>query len=458
MEEYLNEVHHEFLDFDAEPICCETLANSNIFCCLTCGKYFSGSSKGSPAYWHSTSGMSALDSIDEVEFYKHRIFMELTTGLCHLLPEGISANHPDLQKLSKALIPSYTLETVARLTIPAGIHSIRNSDYIICIVQLLTSINVIRDILLMEDDYSGTLPLLAATKRLIRKSWNPNRLQSQIYLAPNEFLHAVDASSNGKFTSLSQGDPSAFLTWFTHQLTMGSPTLKQAIDGHLQGRLHLYTINSANQVLADRQVNFKHLTLKLPPMPLFKERNTRGDSIITPSVHINSLLSIYEGTSWEYSADGSTRSRYILEAIPEYLILYIKRFERVHGILAKNSTQLVFPLHSLPIHGEKYDLVGAVAHKGVDLPEASAFPEERKQSIRTDSGLGINRAVSAQSTLQLVTDGSRGDSDDSHFVTFSRLHKKGWYKMTNDGKPLQELLDTSLINSSDMCILVYHKQ
>jgi U4/U6.U5 tri-snRNP-associated protein 2 len=46
-------VNRSMLDFDFERLCSVTLSHINVYACLTCGKYFQGRGKKSPAYAHS---------------------------------------------------------------------------------------------------------------------------------------------------------------------------------------------------------------------------------------------------------------------------------------------------------------------------------------------------------------------------------------------------------------------
>ena len=50
---YLDTVDRRRLDFDFTPICSVSLANSHIYACLVCGKYFQGRRSNTPAWFHA---------------------------------------------------------------------------------------------------------------------------------------------------------------------------------------------------------------------------------------------------------------------------------------------------------------------------------------------------------------------------------------------------------------------
>lgn len=50
---YISTIRKNMLDFDFEKICSISLAHTNVYACLVCGRYFQGRSSTSPAYQHS---------------------------------------------------------------------------------------------------------------------------------------------------------------------------------------------------------------------------------------------------------------------------------------------------------------------------------------------------------------------------------------------------------------------
>jgi SAP domain/Zn-finger in ubiquitin-hydrolases and other protein len=63
---YLSTIDRSVLDFDFEKLCCISLRNYNVYCCLVCGKYLAGRGNSSHAYFHSMHE-------------NHHVFMNLET-------------------------------------------------------------------------------------------------------------------------------------------------------------------------------------------------------------------------------------------------------------------------------------------------------------------------------------------------------------------------------------------
>lgn len=72
---YLSTVKKHLLDFDFEKVCSVSMAHTNIYVCLVCGRYFQGRSASSPAYQHSIE-------------HSHYVFMNLENGKVYCLPDG----------------------------------------------------------------------------------------------------------------------------------------------------------------------------------------------------------------------------------------------------------------------------------------------------------------------------------------------------------------------------------
>lgn len=64
------------LDFDFEKICSVSLAQTNVYVCLTCGIFLGGRQVNSPAHQHS------------LESFEHSLFMNLYTRRVYRLPEN----------------------------------------------------------------------------------------------------------------------------------------------------------------------------------------------------------------------------------------------------------------------------------------------------------------------------------------------------------------------------------
>eukprot|EP00693_Jakoba_libera_P001974 EC691407.1.p1 GENE.EC691407.1~~EC691407.1.p1 ORF type:complete len:185 (+),score=39.03 EC691407.1:45-599(+) len=99
---YLDTINRALLDFDFEKLCSVTLANSNVYVCLVCGKYFQGRGKGTPAYFH------ALES-------SHYVFMNLHNGKFFCIPENYKIKDSSLQDIAYNWNPLYSREQIANM-------------------------------------------------------------------------------------------------------------------------------------------------------------------------------------------------------------------------------------------------------------------------------------------------------------------------------------------------------
>ena len=100
---YLDTVQRSLLDFDFEPSCSVSLEMSpHVYGCLVCGKFFRGKGKQTPAYTHS---------VDEGHF----VYVHLTKGTFHCLPEDYLIHDPSLADISAALHPTFTKQEIAKI-------------------------------------------------------------------------------------------------------------------------------------------------------------------------------------------------------------------------------------------------------------------------------------------------------------------------------------------------------
>jgi len=95
---YLDTVNRTCLDFDFEPTCSQTLtAGPNIYACLVCGVFFRGRGKQTPAYLHSVNE-------------GHAVFLHLTHGTFHCLPENYEIQDLSLNDIRDAFKPVYAVD------------------------------------------------------------------------------------------------------------------------------------------------------------------------------------------------------------------------------------------------------------------------------------------------------------------------------------------------------------
>lgn len=117
---YLATINRRALDFDFEKLCSVTLANSNVYACLVCGKYFAGRGKSSPAYAHS------LDP--ELE---HHVFINLHSEEIFCLPDGYRVFDPSLSDIQYNLHPRFSAKDLAELERNTQfVHALDGTDYL----------------------------------------------------------------------------------------------------------------------------------------------------------------------------------------------------------------------------------------------------------------------------------------------------------------------------------------
>lgn len=389
---YLDTVDRSKLDFDFEKVCSVSLATTNIYCCLVCGRYFQGRGKSSHAYFHSIND-------------DHHVFMNMETYDVYVLPEGYKETSRDLAGIKYVANPIYKEEEVKKLDSRAqssiasytltnkpykagyvGLNNIKASDYANVIIQLLAHVPPLRNYLLLHPKSNS--PLVSALSLITRRLWNPKAFKSHV--SPQELLNLVQNKSNGKFSPDEQGDPFQFLLWILVQSHLGLGGTAKAgsslIHKIFQGKLdrETQTLSERENVDGTSVFDIKHtkttrfpfllLTLDLPAESLFKD----GDNDRTlEHVPIATLLNKYDGSTTEELA--GERNKYCILELPKYLILHYKRFQTLpEGTKEHNGTIVKFPLKGLdmapytkdlaPGTPSKYNLIANVTCNGSVTP------------------------------------------------------------------------------------------
>ena len=101
---YLATINRRALDFDFEKLCSVSLANSNVYACLVCGRYFQGRGRHSHAYAH------ALDA--ELE---HHVFINLASEEIFCLPDGYQIFDKSLEDIKYNLHPKFKTKDLAQV-------------------------------------------------------------------------------------------------------------------------------------------------------------------------------------------------------------------------------------------------------------------------------------------------------------------------------------------------------
>ena len=403
---YLDTINRKRLDFDFEHRCSVSLALENVYCCLVCGKYFQGRGSQTHAYTH------ALEE-------SHFMFMNLKSGSVYCLPDGYQVNDRSLEDIKQVLNPKFTPEAIGRLDsesnwqraldgqhfLPGmvGLNNIKATDYANVVVHSLLRVRPFRDFFLRLRDEGAAptsatsfvvTPLLAKFGELCRKMWNPGNFKGQV--SPLEFLLIVQARSKLRFRVDAQSDPVEFLTWLLNtlhfDLTKGKPAKRKSIVTRcFQGEMEVTRVSADGADKPSVRTKFLMLGLDLPPAPLFRDSFEKN---IIPQVPLFLLLKKYDGVTISESirAGHMTRSKYAVTKIPDFLIVWAKRFTKNNFFREKNNTIVTFPVKNLELSdhiplpvgsqnqpspgsagasASKYDLVATACHRG--KPESGSY-------------------------------------------------------------------------------------
>ncbi|GAA5977734.1 hypothetical protein JCM11641_001393 [Rhodosporidiobolus odoratus] len=405
---YLDTISRPLLDFDFERLCSTTLTHNNIYCCLVCGRYFSGRGRSTPAYAHAIS-----DS--------HHVFISLVNQTVWVLPDGYEVNDPSLADIQYALAPTFTKDLVKRLDgerVPkrdlndkaywpgfVGLNNMKSNSYLNAILHSLVHVPPLRDYFLLTPlssfphpaSSSGPTELVRRFAEFVRKVWNPRLFKAQV--SPHELLQEVGTRSDGRFRITEAGDPVEFLGWILNTLhrDLGgskkdrSSIIYSTFRGHLRvedqtilkqkvtDRKELREGAGGVRFDVDREIKTTHtpflfLALDLPPPPLFQDVQA---SNIIPQVPLSQVLQKYDGETAR-EENGLVR-RYKVEKLPRYLICVFKRFLSNRFLEEKNPTIVNFgvrgvemkdyvdsssssSLNAEPTLSTLYDLVSNLTH------------------------------------------------------------------------------------------------
>ncbi|ORY87617.1 hypothetical protein BCR37DRAFT_375478 [Protomyces lactucae-debilis] len=377
---YLETVHRELLEPDAARLCSVTLADTNVYACLSCGEYLQGRGKATPAYAHS------LDT-------DHRLFLRTTDSVIYVLPEGSLCKSLLLHDIKQAYNPFYSqtdlngLDTLELHETRPGIyhgpglipiHKLGRDGALNAIFHALSHVRILRSKLLQlpndRDYYAGLPPLLQELSLLFRKLW---RRGLRNHVSAVQAAARMSHTSLGVFAQEKKLVPAlvlAFLLDTLHRQLGGSRTKPAPIsmdtaDEKIElPRCAKHTIISTGmqgvlliqtqkiQELTDAQapqlrfrddpnaeatlVPYKILALTLPPIPVFAGGDP-GAVSAQLCVTLTTLLERYSGNQFEQL--GNTRRRYKLLFLPEKTLIFsIQR--TVEGEAHRNRVIVQLPI------------------------------------------------------------------------------------------------------------------
>jgi len=230
---YLGTVRREILDFDLPRQCAQTLVTHNVYACLVCGVFLQGRGDFTPAHTHSLQS-------------RHYLYIHLTSGKCYCLPDGYEVQDASLRDIQFNLNPRFSSEEIAAFTAnppisrsldgvrylsgTVGLNNLKASDYINTVLQVLYTIQEVRNALLEVPEGEG---LTEALGDLFRRMVNPKGFKSHV--APYQAVKAVEHLSK-TFTAAKQGDPQTLWTWVLNRL-MAETVVKREIKRCFRGKI-----------------------------------------------------------------------------------------------------------------------------------------------------------------------------------------------------------------------------
>ncbi|KAL6511786.1 hypothetical protein OROGR_021383 [Orobanche gracilis] len=362
---YLSSVNRQVLDFDFEKFCSVSFSNLNVYACLVCGKYFQGRGPKSHAYTHSLEA-------------GHHVYINLSTEKAYCLPDGYEFIDPSLDDILHLLNPRFSTEQVIQIDqsrqwsraldgsdyLPGtvGLNNIKETDFVNVATQSLMRVTPLRNFFLIPENYAHCKSkLVLRFGELIRKIWHARNFKGHV--SPHEFLQAVMEASGKVFRVGAQSDPVRFTAWLLDTLhhdlkssKKGSSIINQCFQGELEvvkeTRREQKNKNGDDEtgdevddvITETSKMPFLMLGLDLPPPPLF---NDIMEKSIIPQVPLFNILNKFDGIT--VSEVGTTRIRYRVTKLPQYLILHMLRFKRNNFFVEKNPTLVNFPLKNLEL-------------------------------------------------------------------------------------------------------------
>jgi len=382
-----------------EKVCSVTLSKMNIYCCLVCGKFLEGRGKDTPAYTHSVQ-------------HDHMVYMNIQEERFYCLPDNYEVIDSSLDDIKQYLSPQYNKKTIEQLDNNKdlsrdvygvsylqgfiGINNISQTDYINATIRALSHVSILRNFLLQPDLYKiCKSQLVQNVGAVMRRIWSPYNIRSCI--SPQELVNVISTLSKKRFANNGANgtiiECMDFLNWFLNEmhrgLTIGCAskgvlpaiaakepsTITQCFQGVIevteQRRKAAVAAIAANANSTSsssstsnenddeqeqpwtetvRQVKFNHLSLDIPPPPLFQDGE---EELIIPQVPIFELLSKFDGNKWSETLIGEehVRRKYKILKLPIYLILNLIRITDTTGFRkARNPTIVTFPLRHLDMN------------------------------------------------------------------------------------------------------------
>ena len=313
---YLDTVNRSLLDFDFEHSCSISLQSGpHIYGCLVCGKFFAGRGPQTPAYIHS---------VDE---NAHAVFVHLSKGTFHCLPDDYEIKDASLKDISAALHPTFNIDEIREMDqkrslardlfgkqyLPGfvGLNNLNKTDYINATVQALAHVRPLRDFFLSlgnplsnihtyhskkknknsSIDTSTFSPLAQCFGDLIRKMWSDKRFKSNV--DPHMMIQAVSVASKKRFHIGKQAEAGEFIAWLLHHLHIGiGGSIKKAgssiIHDIFQGKVEVTIRQKKKKIITNNSKTNNHVSngtasISASPNPTDINMNTPNPNVASIS-------------------------------------------------------------------------------------------------------------------------------------------------------------------------------
>eukprot|EP00536_Pseudo-nitzschia_multiseries_P006368 jgi/Psemu1/255329/estExt_Genewise1Plus.C_1340031 len=462
---YLDTIQRSVLDFDFEPSCSVTLESGpHVYACLVCGKFFRGKGKHTPAYTHA---------VDEGHF----VFIHLTKGTFHCLPDDYEIKDTSLTDVSAALHPTFTEDEIQKLDtntglardlfgrryLPGfvGLNNLHKTDYINSTIQALAHVRPLRDYFLRlghRDTFADKATKAKAPHRmsdlvrcfgeLIRKMWSNKRFKSNV--DPHMLIQAISRASKKKFRVGLQAEVGEFMAWFLNQLHIGLGGTRKPgssiIYRTFQGKIEVTTRQRKDKTTDPNieetitDTTFLQLTLDIPEKPLFRDDD---GGLVIPQEPLVSVMKKFDGINFSEAINKSgmtQRKRYRLLDLPPYLILHLGRFKTNNYSREKNPTIVAFPVKNLDLGSYTFP------KKGKEIP-----PNE--EDVRAMSSLP-DLLADKYDLVANITHNSPAD-DGSYKCHIEHKSSKQWFE-TQD-LHVEETMP-QLIGVSESYLLIFERK
>jgi len=390
---YLDTINRTWLDFDFEHSCSITLQSGpHIYACLVCGKFFLGRGPQTPAHIHS---------VDE---NGHNVFVHLTKGTFHCLPDNYEIKDASLKDISAALHPKFTTQEIRQIDqqrslsrdlfgkqyLPGfvGLNNLNKTDYINATVQALAHVRPLRDFFLkfghpqnfdsstkmilnnkkqVKIDPSTFSPLAQCFGDLVRKMWSDKRFKSNI--DPHMIIQAVSVASKKKFHIGKQAEAGEFMAWLLHHLHVGiggssKKPGSSIVHDIFQGKVEVTTLKKNKKPIAsvfdqknpldsiatvendptlvtEETISNTHFLQLTLDIPEKPLFKDEEGGLVIPQEPLVNVLNKFNGISFHDALN--MQRRYRLKKLPNYLILHLARFKKNGFSMEKNPTIVAFP-------------------------------------------------------------------------------------------------------------------